>query len=147
MKPRATRGVTLVVAAIVTVVLGACHGRDPGRITVHGTVTTHPENDCRFATSGSTRGVLGDVPIVFTDPASRRSYRTTTDPRSVRTDEAACRQTAVYRITLPPAPAYIVNVLYYPVFGGLPTPVRVTLGDLKRERYRLDLAAEPSTGE
>jgi hypothetical protein len=132
---------------LLSALLAAACGRQAAGVAVSGTVSTHPENDCRFASNGRVRPVLASVPVVFTDLGTGRSYSTRVPPGSVRTAVGACLQTGRYRIVVPRAGAYRVQVRYVPVFGGPPRPVRVTFEELRRRGFRLDLSAEHSTGE
>jgi len=127
-------------------ILVGCSGAPP-TIVVRGVITVHPENDCRFASSGQVRPVLVDTEVVFTDVVSHRSYSTRTESGSVRIDPEVCRQTARYTITVPRAPRYRVQVQHYSAFGSRPPPVMVTLGELRANGYRLNLNADPATGE
>jgi hypothetical protein len=135
--------VALVGASLVTLV--GCSARPS--IIVRGVITVHPENDCRFASSGRVRPVLGNTEVVFTDVASHHSYTTRTQPGSVRVDPDVCRQTARYAITVPEAARYRVQVQHYSAFGSRPPQVLVSLDQLRANGYRLNLNADPATGE
>jgi hypothetical protein len=143
---RPARTLTLVLTFACALVPAGCSRRDP-TIVVHGVVTVHPENDCRFATSGHVRPVLVNTEVDFTDVVSHRSYSTRTRPASVRIDPEVCRQTARYSITVPEAATYRVQVQHYSAFGSRPPPVTVSLEDLRAHGYRLNLNADPATGE
>jgi hypothetical protein len=145
-RPAWVRTAALLILVAVPPLAAACGG-SPAGVTVSGTVSTHPENDCRFASGGRVRPVLASVPVVFTDLDTGRGYATRIRPGTVRTATGACLQTGRYRIVVPRAAAYRVQVRYVPVFGGPPRPVRVTFEELRRRGFRLDLSAEHSTGE
>ena len=139
------RGAAAVLAG--TIALAACHSHSPPSIVVHGTITVHPENDCRFAVEGHVRPVLLHTEVVFTDLATGRRYSSYTDPKSVHVSSNVCLQTARYSISLPSAPRYRVQVEHYSAFGSRPVPVTVSVAELERRSFNLDLNADPATGE
>jgi hypothetical protein len=133
-------------ALIMVAWLASC--ASPGdSLRIRGVVSAHPENDCRFAASGHVRPGLAGIAVEFTDPAAHRTFVTRIDPSSVRTTRSPCFERASFVITVPRAVRYVIQVDYYPAFGGPPSPVSVTLERLRRSGYKVNLNADPSTGE
>ncbi|HCO02116.1 MAG TPA: hypothetical protein DIT48_01890 [Actinobacteria bacterium] len=149
-----------------TTILGLlAAGCSPATITVRGTVTVHPENECRRAQTeaGGFPGapgptptpaktlppILASVPVVFVDLGSGKRYTTAIEPGSVVSDAKRCVERGEYRLRVPrDAPRFRVQVRYYPVFSGsFPRSFGVSSAELARQGDRFDMTLELATGQ
>jgi hypothetical protein len=152
---------TLAAVGLVAVLTAGCSS---ATMTVRGTVTIHPENECRRAqteaggfpgapttirTTNTLPPILASVPVVFVDLGSGKRYTAAIDPGSVVSDAKRCVERGRYQMELPKgARRFRVQVRYYPVFSGsFPRAFGVSSAELAHQGGRFDMTLQLATGQ